>query len=481
MTMLYKVKYDWLVCLLICCLSACGGSQREISVELDWTPALFPDYVGVTIPCNIAPLNFSVEEEGDQFVLQATVGEQTATWESHGNRFDIPESDWQELLEVGAGRELQMTILRKQCGKWERFQPFTLTVAQEPVDAYLAYRLIEPGYSLWNRMGIYQRDLTCFNQTPIYENKMGDFNCVNCHSFCQQTPDRMLLHMRSSHGGTYFSVDGKQEKIEVPKWKDFGSLVYPYWHPDGRYVAFSMNKTTQDFHPTQRVEVFDFKSDVVVYDREAHQLLTSPWTTSDEAFETFPTFSPDGRSLYFCSAPARPMPDSITTLRYHLCRIDFDADKGTFGEGVDTLYNIEEKPGSILFPRISPDGRFLLCTRTAYGTFPIWHKDADLWMFDLQRGEEVSMEDWNSDDTDSYHSWSSNSRWVVFSSRRMDGLYTRPFLAYVGPEGQLGKPFLLPQQDPACYYPQLMKSFNVPEFIRGKVERRHFGSVESKK
>lgn len=115
----------------------------------------------------------------------------------------------------------------------------------------------------------------------------------------------------------------------------------------------------------------------------------------------------------------------------------------------------------------------LLCTTTSYGTFPIWHKDADLCMFDLSTGEQISTEQANSPDTDSYHSWSSNSRWVVFSSRRLDGLYTRPFIAHVDEGGVLSKPFLLPQQS-TNYYTLLTKSYNIPEFIKGKVKTNRY-------
>ena len=460
-------------------LGACR-QQPHVTGELDRQPQIFPDYADVTVPVNIAPLNFAVEEEGEAFALQLTGGGQTLEVAGDGASFDIPLQEWHALLEAAQGGAVQATVLRQEAQGWKRYQPITIRVAAEPIDGYLAYRLIEPGYALWNRMGIYQRDLSSFEQTPIYENKMGDFNCVNCHSFCQQDPDRMLLHMRSKRGGTYLAVGDEVVKLEPQQLKDFTSLVYPYWHPSGRYVAFSMNQTTQDFHPTQRVEVFDFKSDVVVYDREAHKLLTTPLTTSDEAFETFPTFSLDGRSLYFSTAPAAPMPDSIASLHYHLCRIDFDPERGRFGTQVDTIYNVHAKEESMLFPRISPDGRYLLCTRTAYGTFPIWHRDADLCLIDLQQGQEIPLESWNSHDTDSYHSWSSNSRWVVFSSRRLDGLYTRPFLAYVGPEGELGKPFLLPQRHTNDYQ-LLMKSFNVPELIRGKVSPKHLRAVSEKK
>lgn len=224
-------------------------------------------------------------------------------------------------------------------------------------------------------------------------------------------------------------------------------------------------------HPTQRTEVYDTASDVVVYDIEQRAILSAPEIFTQGSFETFPTFSPDGKTLYYCSAPACPMPDSIRQLKYSLCSLSFDASSGTFSTTVDTLYNACLNGKSISFPRISPDGNYLLCTISGYGTFPIWHKDADLYMIDLKTGKGHYPEALNSDDTESYHSWSSNGRWIVFSSRRLDGLYTRPFFAYVNENGEISKPFLLPQKK-TKYYTTLMKSYNIPEFITGKVENR---------
>ena len=95
-------------------------------------------------------------------------------------------------------------------------------------------------------------------------------------------------------------------------------------------------------------------------------------------------------------------------------------------------------------------------TETAYGQFPIWHPDAEIRMMDLENRTAMDMSALNSPDTDSYHSWSSNSDWVVFSSRRDNGLYTLPYICYIGKDGKPSKPFLLPQEDPDKYdYQQL--------------------------
>ena len=108
-------------------------------------------------------------------------------------------------------------------------------------------------------------------------------------------------------------------------------------------------------------------------------------------------------------------------------------------------------------------------TVSDYGNFSIWHKDADLRLLDMLTGKTDSLLQVNSNAVESYHSWSSNSRWFVFSSRRDDGLYTRPYICYLGANGVPGKPFLLPQKE-TDYYERSLFSFNIPEFIRGKIK-----------
>jgi hypothetical protein len=105
---------------------------------------------------------------------------------------------------------------------------------------------------------------------------------------------------------------------------------------------------------------------------------------------------------------------------------------------------------------------------TDYGNFSIWHKEADLYLLNLADGTFKPINTVNSDNTESYHSWSSGSHWFVFSSRRNNGLYTRPYFAWMNENGETTKPFLLPQKDPD-FYDASLRSFNVPELVTGKV------------
>jgi hypothetical protein len=81
--------------------------------------------------------------------------------------------------------------------------------------------------------------------------------------------------------------------------------------------------------------------------------------------------------------------------------------------------------------------------------------------------------DINSSQTDSYHCWSSSGRWFVFSSKRLDKLFTRPFFCYFGKDGKASKPFVLPQKDP-LFYDNFLKNYNIPELVIGAVEPSPF-------
>ena len=466
---------EYLVTILfVAGIVSCSENVR-IARTLDIPPAIFPDYTEVTIPQNIAPLCFKLTDSCDYGKSRAIFenGTQLLEIKAKKGQFSIPLSAWKKLMKDASGSTLRVTIQAKIQGEWVSYPAFRIFVATDPIDSYLVYRLIEPGYEVWNEMGIYQRCLEDFRESVIINNKRTDYSCMNCHSFCMQNPEKMLFHIRANYPGTMLIDGDRIEKLNTKTEQTMSALVYPSWHPSGRYVAFSVNDTKQGFHTTDpnRVEVFDFASDVVVYDVNRHEIITSPLLNADSIFETFPTFSPDGRTLFFCSADTFLMPDEFNRVKYSLCSISFDPENRRFGTRVDTLYNAKARGGrSVSFPRVSPDGKFLMFTLSGYGNFSIWHKDSDLYLFEIRNRKIIPLDALNSKDVESYHSWSSNSRWVVFSSRRIDGLYTRPYIAHISPAGEPAKPFLLPQED-VDFYHRFMKSYNIPELVTGKVNQ----------
>ena len=347
-------------------------------------------------------------------------------------------------------------------------------MANEPIDPYLAYRLIPPGYYSWSDIKIEQRSLESFDMESVIENQMIEKNCVNCHSFNQNNPDQFLVHIRGSKGGTYFVDKDKITKTNLKTEQMMNGATYPSWHPGGRFVAFSSNQVRQSFyaHYSKSIEVYDESSSLILYDTQKSEVIGVPKDLSGESLQTFPTWSPDGKYIYYCEAYINDSVagweiKDIEKIHYNLVKKSFNEKDLSFGK-TEFIVNSSETHQSVSFPRISPDGKFLIFTMADYGTFPIWHKEADLYMLDLQNGKLKKME-LNSNETDSYHSWSSNGKWLVFSSKRIDGRSTRPFIAYINSWDQIGKPFVLPQNDPAYYDNQIL-SFNIPEFIKGKIK-----------
>ena len=319
-------------------------------------------------------------------------------------------------------------------------------------------------------MGIFERELGSFRQRALLENSQF-IGCVNCHAYNRGDPSKLSLHIRGDHGATLLQVDGVLQAYNTKTDSTLGFCVYPYWHPSGDYIAFSTNSTRQSFHvqPDKLIEVFDLDSDLQVYDVRNNEIITAPQIKQKDRWESFPAFSPDGRTLYFTAATAFAIPDELPHSSYNLMKVSFDPATGTIGDDVETVIDAAALGKSIAFPKPSFDGRFLMYTLADYGTFPIWHHEADLWLLDLATGETRPLDEVNSPDTESYHNWSSNSRWFVFSSRRDDGLFTRLYIAHMDENGVAGKPFMLPQRDPVNFTEDLFRSYNVPEFVTGPV------------
>lgn len=463
---------------IFCIIMIAGCSSWKTPTEsVDAEPDIFPDYKGVTIPCNIAPLNFMVEEAGHVQTVISLEGREVLQVSGKDGVIAIPLKKWQSLIEDARGKELmfEVSVWSDEFPDGVRYQPFVVDVAPDAIDPWISYRLIEPGYRSWRQLGLYQRNMSNFEESAIVTNKVDNETCVNCHHFPSYSSESMMFHARGENGGTILYHNGELVKIKFNEIGPKKNTTYPAWHPEGRFIAFSANTTRQTFyvHGKKPVEVYDYASDLVIYDTATGDVITDPRFTTAETLETFPAWSPDGRTLYYAAADARKLPEEVEQMHYHILSVRFDPSDRTFGQKTDTLYNACTQGGSASYPRVSADGRYMLYTWSQYGTFPVWHEEADLRMIDIETGNHVDISVWNDpDEADSYHSWSSDGRWAVVGSRRLDGRYTRLYITYFDKDGNPHKPFLLPQEDPR-HNTWRLKSYNVPEFIDGKVDLPH--------
>lgn len=486
-----KCRFKGSLILLLTSFFVVSCGTRELKVPEHYVACndrarLYPDYADITIPPNIAPLNFMIDGSDVSYLvsLSGETGEPLIVQADAERIVTFDETRWHDLLRQNIGKILTMQIYAEQEDGWVRYRDARLMVAEEAIDSFLSYRLIEPGYELYRQVGLYQRNLTSFDERIIYENNRlydnENNHCVNCHNYQNYRTDNMLFHVRANHGGTVLATKKRIEKIIIKHDSILSAGVYPTWHPYKNLIVFSTNLTGQLFHIhyPEKVEVLDESSDLIFYDVDKNEVHNIKRTT--EAFETFPCWSPDGKHLFYCEARMDALislPDSLRqafvtnhydSLFYNIMVMDFDEDCQAFGEP-RMVVDCASVCKSASVPRVSPDGKFLLYTRANYGQFHIWHKSADLWVKDLQRDTIYALSQTNSKDVDSYHTWSSNGRWIVFSSRRGDGNYTRVYIAYFDKYGQGHKAFLLPQEDPLQNV-LLLKSYNVPELTQNALQ-----------
>jgi len=449
---------------------ACTSKPDGNVVQINNQAHIKPDYTDLTIPMNIAPMNFAINEPGESYYVRIIAAKsKPIEINSVDGTIDISQSDWKKLLEENPGGKLELEIFVKREGKWNQFQTITNSIATQKIDPYLFYRLLLPGYESWSEISIKQRNLENFDESSIIENSVVDHNCVNCHSVNQGKNSNFMFHMRGSMGGTYFVTKEGLKKFNLKTKEMANGAIYPRWHPSGKFVAFSSNNIVQQFHSSElkKIEVTDLASSIVLYDVEKNEMMDAGLGNIHQFMDTYPEWTPDGKYLYFSRAVQVAKTFDYRDIKYYIYRATFNSETRKFG-APELVFNASSQGKSASFARISPDGKSLVFTFHTYGSFPIWHKDADLYLINLATLESRPLRS-NSDFADSYHSWSSNSRWMVFSSKRDDGRTARPYIVYIDVNGNEQKPFILPQKDPN-FYDHFLKTYNIPELADSKIE-----------
>ena len=431
-------KLPFLV-LLLALAAGCSPKGSQVDV--------YPDYRDVTVPCNIAPLNFMYSGGCG---LPSTVFKAPGTsFRTRGRIVRIPLRKWAELLEAAKGSSIEVSS--SVLGSW------SIDVSPDPIDGYLTYRLIEPGYEVWDDVEIEQRNMTDFSTVTLASWKNTGNSCMNCHIHKGASS---MFYIRGAKGGAFLNRNGAIRKLNLRKDGMASSTVYGDLHPEGRWGVFSTNVIMPSFHTlgSMRFEVYDKCSDLCVVDFDSDSILIQRDFSRDDIFETFPCFNADGSEVYYCSADTVVLPKDIHELHYSLWKAAFDKETGSLGEAS----KVEGPSASVCHPKCSPDGKWILYTVADYGTFPIWHRECDLEMMNLETRELADMSAACSDRSDTYHSWSSNSRWIVFASKRGDGQYGRPYISHIAEDGTASKAFVLPQKDPG-FYLDSFKSYNIPD------------------
>ena len=89
---------------------ACGSHPEGVKDKVDAMPPIFPDYVGVTVPVNIAPLNFMIEGVEHLEAVFMRDGAELLAVKSRKGVVDIPIAKWRDMLQANAGASVEVTV-----------------------------------------------------------------------------------------------------------------------------------------------------------------------------------------------------------------------------------------------------------------------------------------------------------------------------------------------------------------------------------
>jgi hypothetical protein len=362
----------------------------------------------------------------------------------------------------------------------------TIKISKDIVGAPILYREIPVPFSFAEK----HIDKTSYkivnvsSNKPPYESLAHFPVCGNCHSFNRDgTQIGLDFDAVSRDKGRYFvaPVDtvlhfNKDNYISWSKKNGkatFGLLSRTSW--SGRYVV----TTVKDRVVSRALETDDYSQIffpvngvLAIYDTETGKMWELPGANDTAYVQSNAVWTADDKYIIFARAKALPYPDKKsffdaflrdekmiknfidekTSFKYELYMIPFNNGKG--GKAIP-IKGASNNGKSNYFPTVSPDGKWLVYCQA--NNFMMLRPDSRLFIIPLNGGKARRLE-CNFDKMNSWHSWSPNSKWLVFVSKALD-MYSNMYLTHIDDNGHASIPILIDVKKGPT------NAINYPEFI----------------
>ncbi len=462
--------------------------QQELNISYPLDEAMFPPEI-------IAPVFNWVDENKlvDRWVVGFDVG-------TNAHRFLCsqptwrPDSEvWKQMKSVSVDKPLSVSVVgynSQSAGAPVSKSSVRIYTSQDEVGAPIFYRevilpfidaVIDPSKLRWRYGSIDMEE-----QPPIVLEGLPV--CGNCHSF---SADGSILAMDVDYAnskGSYVITRIQEEMnlntSDVITWNDFRKEdreqtfgLLSQISPDGRYVLSTVKDKSvfvpmEDLYYSQLF--FPLKGIVAWYDRVEEKFDALGGADDPKYVQSNPTWSPDGKTILFARTETydlkhtqgagktlltreecKEFVEDGKPFQFKLYQVPFNEGKG--GTPVP-LEGACEDGVSSYFPKYSPDGRWIVFCKAS--SYMLLRGDSRLYIMPASGGEPRLMR-CNTTNMNSWHSWSPNGKWLVFSSK-INGPYTQLWLTHIDVNGESTPPVVLQQ------FTAPDRAANIPEFVNNK-------------
>lgn len=402
--------------------------------------------------------------------VSVKVGEdgETATFVTTSKSWRFPSKVWERVRRDAVTRDAKVQVKGVKLNKaGERTGPVQaseivrLRISRDPADSYIVYRLVAPPFSSSKTPDLFLRDIR-EDEPRVFLSARRKY-CVNCHSFSskQGNVGKLSLQVRSLAAvgqklpvylGVYDIDRRTGYRVQLPF--QIQMTTFMDWSPDHERLAFSANQKIVALEPilyeTQLAGMST--SDIAICDLTRNEAYLLPGASDPNMLEIYPRWSPDGSRIVFSRSPVGSHPANV---HFDLYVIPVDGGKQSVAQPIE---DAADNGRSNYFPRFSPDGKWFSFCQCDGGDLIRSSSDLYLKAGDL-KGPAHRLECNAPYAADSWHSWTSNSRWLVWASKRDGGIYAYLYLTHIDEAGHAS---------PAIRVPMKKKphaSFNVPEFV----------------
>ena len=411
-------------------------------------------------------------------------------------RWKPDSTEWEKIKNIAREKDAFVNIIgvkQKVPGKIFNSGKVQIRISKDSVGAPIFFRAVPLPFSFavknlptisW-RMG----NIANYTQPKIL---LTNFPvCGNCHSFSKDGKTiGMDVDYANDKGSYYISNISAKTDITYDKimtWSDYKRDDKEFTYgllsqisPDGNN-AISTVKDRSIFVAVDNLNYsqlfFPIKGILAVYNMKTKKINALPGADNREFCQSNPIWSPDGKTILFAktlayrNSKAEQSTEVILPTEYaseflegkrdfkfDIYQIPFN--NGNGGEAVP-LRGASGNGMSNFFPKYSPDGKWIVFTQAK--NFMLLQEDAKLYIMPASGGEPRLMNCNNPNTMNSWHSWSPNGKWLVFSSKAK-GPYTQLYLTHIDENGNDSPPVLLENMEIKN------RAANIPEFVNTKFE-----------